>query len=178
MKIDVDTEEIEHLDVEFREATLIGLRRILERGEQILRDEVPKVTHNLSQGISSDVDEAAMHGTLIVSARSGRTGARSATVHYPSGKTKSISLRPQPAFNYAEVVARGRGAIRPKNAKVLLIPGSPRSGESYLTSEGKTFVLRPSAGPTKPNPFDERTADRLGNEAGGIVEKAITDFFE
>lgn len=179
VKIEVDAKEIENLGKDVRDGAEIGLRRILERGEQILRDEVPKQTHNLSQGISSEIDADKLQGTLIVSARSGRTGARQATVHYPSGKTKTVSLRPQPAFNYAEVVAKGRQAqLRPRSAKVFLIPGVPRAGESYLTANGKTYVLRPSIGPTQPNPYDERTAVRLEAEAGGIMEQAFTEFFE
>lgn len=176
MKIEVDTTEVDELGDLFAEAGDILLRRVTLKGEYFVKQEVPKVTHNLSQGVTSEVENNT--GTIIVSARSGRTGARQATVHYPSGKTKTVRLRPQPAFNYAEVVAKGRPAIRPKNARVLLIPGSPKSGESYLTVGGKTYILRPSAAATKPNPFDERAMNRLEPEIEPIADSVFREIFE
>lgn len=178
-RISVDTEQLEKLGDEFKAASEVGLRQLLERGEQLLAEEVPKVTHNLEQGISSDVvsTRGLLRGELIISARSGRRGSRQATVHYPGGKTKSVSLRPQPAFNYAEVVARGRAEIRPKKSKVLLIPvASAPTDETYITSGGQVFVLRPRAAATQPNPYDERAAKRLEAEAPQIMDQVLKEF--
>lgn len=176
LKIAVDAKDIAELGEKFGEASDLLLRRVTLKGEYLVKEEVPTVTHNLQQGISSEVEGNT--GTIIASARSGRTGARTATVHYPSGKTKSVSLRPQPAFNYAEVVAKGRPAVQPKNAKVLIVQGSPKAGESYLTAGGVTYVLRPRIGATKPNPFDERAMRRLEGEIEPIANQVFEEVFE
>ena len=72
-KITVDTQQIEKLGQEFNAASEVGLRQIVERGEQVLAEEVPKVTRNLEQGISSDVvsSRGILRGELIIMARSG-----------------------------------------------------------------------------------------------------------
>jgi hypothetical protein len=188
VKIKADTKQIDRLGAQFAAGAVIGLRRVLERGEQILRKEVPKATHNLMQGVSSEVDPSAMRATLVVSARSGRRGPRKATLHLPSGKTKQIMLRPQPAFDYAEAVARGTGiygpkgkVITPKAGKGLLIPisGRPTGGtkkQSYIESGGQYFIVRPSMKGIKPDKFDERTADQLEREAPAIFDRALRDF--
>lgn len=173
--VQVDTRQIEDLANVLQRGGELAIRRLAERGEQHLRKEVPRVTNNLAQGITSTVRIATgkFEADLIVSARSGRRGARQATVHYPSGKTKDVKLRPQPAFDYAEVVARGRKEVRPRNAKVLLIPvSSPPAGEAYITSGGETFILRPRAQATKANPYDERALRALDGEAERIVTEA------
>jgi len=179
VKIKVDTDAVNKLGNDFRVAGEVALRRLVERGEQLLAEEVPKVTHNLEQGISSEVfaNAGLLRGELIISARSGRKGARRATIHYPSGATKQVSLRPQPAFNYAEVVARGRQQIGPRQAKVLLIPVAvaPKD-ETYLTSGDQTFVLRRRAKATKANPYDQRAAARLEKEATRIADQVLSQF--
>lgn len=174
VKIIVDTREVDRLYELSRAGLVKSLRRIGERGEQLLRDNVPRETNNLAQGVSSDVHENQLSVDLIVSARAGRRGARSATVHYPSGETKQVKLRAQKPFDYAEAVARGRKAIRPRQAKVLLIPvSSPPQGESYLTAGGETFVLRRSARATKPNEYDKRALAQLQKDAPLIVERQL-----
>lgn len=177
--VTVDLKEIENLGGDVRAAMIVSLGRLGERGYQLLRREVPKVTTNLQQGVAPpDVDEANLSVTLTVSARSARTGGGAATVHYASGKTKQISLRPRVAFNYAEVVARGRPAIRPKVGKALLIEvGSAPSGGSYITANGKTFVVRKSAAAVAPNPFDERAAAQLEKDAPVIVGAVFGELF-
>lgn len=178
-KITVNATQIEKLGDQFRQMGEVALRQVVERGEQVLRDEVPKVTNNLAQGISSEVfaNRGLLRGELVITARSGRRGSRQATVHYPSGNTKTVRLSPQPAFNYAEVVARGRAEIRPKKSKVLLIPvPSAPAGETYITSGDQAFVLRPRAAATKPNPYDERAAKRLEAEAPQIVDEVLREF--
>lgn len=178
--VEIDTSAIDDLAKEIDRARRVLLGRLAERGYQLLREEVPVETGNLKQGVAPpDVDYANMTATLTVSARSARTGAGTATLHLKSGKTKAISLRPQPAFNYAEAVARGRAAISPKRAKVLLIPVASAPGdESYLEAGGKIYVFRKSAKATKPNPFDERAAKRLESEIPAIADAVLRQIFK
>lgn len=180
--VKVDLKQVENLGKEIRAGMIVSLGRLGERGYQLLRREIKDsayVTGNLWQGVAPpDVDESDLSVTLTVSARSARTGGGTATVHYKSGKTKQISLRPQIAFNYAEVVARGRPAIRPKTGKALLIEvqGAPGGG-TYITAGDKTFVVRRSAKATEPNPFDDRAGDQLEKEAPAIVGAVFGELF-
>lgn len=192
IKVTVDKREIERLGPQLYEAEQAGLLRILERGEQILRDEVPVQTHNLQQGISSALDPksrpGALQGNLVVSASRGRTEARKGTVHLASGATKEVNLRAQPAHDYAEDVARGTGEfgphatpVIPARAKALLIPvaGVPTldgKPEAYVESDGQLFVFRRSMKGMKPNPYDKRAAERLEKEAQPIMDKALASF--
>jgi hypothetical protein len=175
----VDTKAIDQLgkDIDRAKPALIG--RLAERGYQLLREEVPYVTGNLKQGVATpDVDYQALTATLTVSARSGRTGATAATVYGADGKEKkTVTLSARPAYNYAEAVARGRPAIAPRHAKALLIPvpTAPASG-GYLIAGGQIFVVRKSAAATKPNPFDERAAKRLTDEAPKIGQAVLEQF--
>lgn len=174
----VDYEEVKNLRKEIRAAAVVALGRLGERLYQHLRTEVPKDTRNLMQGVSpANVDEADLTAEITVSARSARTGG-GGTVHYPSGKSKPVSLRPQAAFNYAEVVAKGRPAIRPKAGRALLIEvkGAPAGG-AYISAGGKIFVVRTSAGAQAPNPYDERAADKLEQEAPAIVGAVFSELF-
>lgn len=176
--IKVDYEEVKNLGKELRAGMVISLGRLGERGYQHLRAEVPKVTTNLQQGVAPPViDEAKLTAELTVSARSARTGGGAATVHYESGKTKSISLRPTIPFNYAEVVARGRPALRPKAGKALLIEIKGTPSGSYISAGGKNFVVRKSAKAQKANPYDERAAAKLEAESEAIVGAVFSGLF-
>lgn len=178
MSVAVNVEQIENLGEQVRLASITALYRLAERGEQLLVEEVPKETHNLSQGVSSEVDEGNLSATLIVSATSGRTGG-AGTLVLPSGKTKSITLRAQKPFNYAEAVAKGRAAIRPKNGRMLIIPvASAPIGGSYIKAGGKIFIVRPSAKAVAANPYDERAAKRLEGEAENIVGAVFEEEFK
>lgn len=182
-KINANTGQIKELGDALHKAAEVGLRRVVERGEQIVREEVPKVTHNLEHGVSSDIEiprTGLLRGNIIVSARAGRRGPRTGTLHLPSGKTKTVSLRGQPAFDYAEVVATGRATLRPKNAKALLIPvgsvatlnGKP---QPYIESQGQKYIVRPEAKATKPSRYDEESAKRIEKEAPAIFDRALSD---
>lgn len=189
VKINVDLRQVKDLGFDFRQLAEVGLRRTVERGEQILRDEVPKVTHNLEQGVSSSVDPSALKGEFVVSARSGRMGVEGGLLHLPSGQTREISLRARPAFDYAEAVARGTGiygprgaVIRPKSGKALLIPisGPPPSlngkPQAYITSGGKVYIVRRFSSGRKANQFDVRAAQRLENEIPAIWDRVVQAF--
>ncbi|KAK0039547.1 hypothetical protein Bpfe_031032 [Biomphalaria pfeifferi] len=74
------------------QAKRIMLGRIAERGYQLLRAEVPKVTTNLQQGVAPpDVDYRKLEATLTVSARSARVGATKATLHLKSEEKKAAA---------------------------------------------------------------------------------------
>lgn len=181
MSVEVDISAVKQLARDIREAQKQLIGRLAERGYQLLRAEVPVDTGNLKQGVAPpDVNYQKMQATLTVSARTGRTGATQAKLIGADGEVKkTVSLRPQKEFNYAEAVAKGRPAISPQKAKVLIIPvATAPTGESYLLADGKVFVFRKSAAATKPNPFDERAAKRLENEAEGIGEAVLREIFE
>jgi hypothetical protein len=172
LRIIVDTSQVAALADELRRASEVGFRRVVERAEQLLRTEAPKVTGNLRQGVSSDVEITPTGATadLIVSARRARRGARQALLHQPDGTTRTIRLRAQAAFDYAEVVARGRGAIHPKKARALLIPvGAPLQHEAYIEAGGQFFIVRRSARAVPANPYDERAARKLEGEIETIM---------
>lgn len=190
-KITVDTRQVETLGFEFHQMAIAGLHRTSERGLKLLRQEVPKITHNLEQGVSADVNEEKLQAEFLVSARSGRQGVEGALLHLPSGATREISLRQVAAFDYAEAVARGTGlhgpkraVIRPKSGKALLIPvgavppainGKP---QAYITSGGKIYVLRRFSRGRKADPYDVRAAERLEAEIPAIWKAVIDNFAE
>lgn len=191
VKIKVDTRQVQNLGFDFRRMLVVGLYRVTERGTVLLRQEVPKVTHNLQQGISSDVDVAALRATLIVAARSGRTGAEGGLLHLPSGATREITLRASPAFDYAEAVARGTGiygpkgsVIRSKRGRALLVPigagetprGKDGKPEAYIESNGQRFIVRRFVRGRKPNPYDVRAAQRLEGEVQIIFDRVVQAF--
>lgn len=163
--------------------------------------EVPFKTGNLRQGVAppgvvtrsskgtkrtvsenregyTELDLDNLRAELTVSARSARKGSRSATVHYPSGKRKQITLRPTQAFNYAEVVHEGRPAIFPKLGKAILIPvlGAP-SNEPYITEGDNIYVVRKSAKAVAPNRFMDRTAIKLEAEAPAVAGAVFGELF-
>lgn len=187
-RIKADVSQVKALGEDTRQATIVGLRRVTERGEQLTRDEAPRDSGNLKQGISSDVKVTPrlLRGEINAAARSrGRSGG--AVLHLPSGKTRKVSLKAVPAYDYAEAVAGGTGmfgprkaVIKPRRGKALLIPvesvpidaktGKP---EAYIDAAGKFFILRRSMKGMKPNPFDERAAQRLSVEAQSIMDRAL-----
>lgn len=179
-EIVVNTKEIDRLakDIVAAKSAMIG--RLGERGYQLLRREVPVATGNLKQGVApAEVDYEDMVATLTVSARSAARGGGTAQVFGKDGKPtgKTVSLRPSPARNYAEDVARGRAAISPKTAKALLIPlATAPSGEGYLLVGGQVYIVRRSAKAVAANPFDVRAAEALQKEAPGIGEAVLRQF--
>lgn len=138
-------------------------------------------THRLESGVSSTVDYENLTGEIIVSARSDRKGSRTATLHLESGKTKRVKLRPTNPYNYAEVVALGNkdAVLTPKRAKAFLIPvaNAPDAGD-YIVDGDQIYIVRPTKKGMKANPYHERTANRLGNEAANIVYALAQEFFQ
>ena len=194
-KVTTDIGQVMRLGDDYRRAARVGVFRLAERGEQLVREEAPEETRNLKQGVSSEVKGGRtskslgeIRGEIIVTARTGRLGRRDATLHRADGSTKKVSLRAVPAFNYPEAVAVGTGEygpnkarIRPKKAKALLVPvntpptidGKPAS---YIEADGKLFVTRRSLKGTKPNPYHERAGGRLTVEAQPIFDRALREY--
>jgi hypothetical protein len=180
--IEVDARAVDKLAADIGKAKRQILGRLAERGYQLLRGEIKDTayeTGNLWQGVAPpDVDYEKSEAVITVSARSASIGGREAKVIGKDGKEKrSVTLRPQQAFNYAPAVARGRAAISPKSGKALIIPvPTAPSGESYLIADGKIYIVRRSAKATKPNPFDERAAKKLEGEAVSIGEAVLKKY--
>lgn len=177
----VDLTALDELARQIDEFKRITLGHLVERGAEIVREEVPKDTHRLESGVSSDVDYGKLTGEIIVSAESDRRGARKATLHLKDGQTREVKLRPTKAYNYAEVVARGNkdATLYPKKAKAFLIPvSSAPSGGEYITDGDQIYVVRRSRKAQQPNPYDERAMKRLGDEAVGITTAIAQEFFQ
>jgi hypothetical protein len=189
--IKVDTSQIKDLGFDFRQMAVVGLIRTSRQGERHLREETSRISKEFA--ISSDVDETALKASLFATAIRNARGAQTAEVVYPSGRTKEVSLRPQPEYDFARAVAKGTGVyktdgafgpqavIRPRNAKALLIPKSigPRLGEkggAVVRIDGKYYVFSRFSRGMRPNPYDERAAQKLEAELGQIWDRVVAAF--
>jgi hypothetical protein len=189
--ITVNLKEVEHLGQAFHEMLIVGGHRLTDRGEQLVKEEAPKVTGNLRLGVSSHFDPEQMRGEVTASAVQRQIGSEGGLLHLPSGATREISLRSQPAFDYAQAVAEGTGVygprgtvIRPRSGKALLIPvgavpiGENGKPQAYVTSGGKIFILRKFMKGRKANDYPGRASRRLEAEASAILEGVVADFAE
>ena len=179
----VDTKKLEQIGADFVKAKQQLIGQMAERGYQLLRKEVPQKTTNLQQGVAPpEVDYENLTATLIVSARSGQTGPRTATVFGADGeKKKTVTLRGTKAYNYAEVVARGNkdAVLSPKKARAFLIPVPTRPEKGgYLMVGSQIFVMRRTRKAQKANPFDERAAKQLEEDAPKIAEAILRRFLK
>ncbi len=175
-----DLKALKNLAEEIEDFKREVLGKVVERGAELMREEVPKITHRLESGVTSDVDYENLEGEITVSARSDRRGARTATLHLKDGKTRDVKLRPTPAYNYAEVVALGNKSARmiPKNAKAFLIPVSTIPEGEYILDGDQIYIVRRSRKARKPNPYHERAEKRLSGELVPIVENIALEFFQ
>lgn len=174
-----DLSQVADLPQVIRRAGQTAMRQVALRGVKHLRDEVPKVTTNLYQGISHDVRVQGdrVEVDLIASARRGRKGARKGTLHLKSGKTKEVDLRPVESFDYAQAVAEGdeQAVITPQNAKAFLQPiTSAPDDESYISDGSELFVVRKSRKGRKPNPYHERAFKKLEPEVPKIFDHVLS----
>lgn len=181
----VDVTALDELGINLVRAKRALISRLGERGYQLFSEEVPVLSGNLKlKGVRDPIyDFENLTATIVVSATRDARGPTIGEVHYPptkahpEGHKKTVTLRPSPAYNYAEAVARGRPSISPKNAKALLIPvPTVPIGEAYILAGGQIYIMRRSAAATAPNPFDERAAMRLDNEKAGIGEAVLSEF--
>ena len=178
MSNQVDVEAIEGLADEIQEANRIALGQLVLRGEDLVKQEVPKITHRLESGVSSNLDYEKLEGIITISARSEARGARTGKFVGINGETRDVKLKPVRSFNYAEVVARGNKA-GPFKRKALLIPVKqiPTEG-GYIKDGDEIYVVRMSRKRIKANPYHERAANRLQDESAGIVSGVLEDYFQ
>lgn len=181
-EIVANTKELDELARDMTRAKRQLIGRMGERGYQLLREEVPKKTTNLQQGVAApEVDYEKLEAVLTVSARSAAIGSQQATVFGADGEEKKrITLKPRPAYNYAEVVARGNKEARlsPKTAKAFLIPvPTAPTDEGYIVAGGQIYITRRSRKAQKANPYDERAAVRLEKEAPAIADAILSKIF-
>lgn len=183
--IKVDISQVKNLAIDLRQMMVAGLIRTAQAGERLLRAETEKISREFN--VSSDVDEQGLRASLFVTAIRNARSAQSAEVVYPGGKTKEVSLRPQPDFDFAQAVATGTGEygprkakIFPKVAKALLIPKpiGPRVGgkETLVRIEGRYYMFSAWSRGMKPNPYDERAAQALEGEIDAIWERTVRAF--
>lgn len=185
VKVTVDTRGLDLLAGQYAAAGKAAIIRLLEYGEEAIREEAPERTGRLkgkrSAGgsVSSEYETTATGylGTINVSAVRERLNAATGTLVSPKGKQKPVKLRAQKPFDYAQVVATGRPRLSaPANAKAFLIPvQSAPSGESYIVARGEIYVVRKSVGPQKPNDYPGRALRRLDAVSEGIVLRALQD---
>lgn len=183
-KVTVDDAELKKLGKDIVRANRIMIGRLAEKGRILLREEVPVRTGNLKrEGVQAPVvDYERLRAELTVSAtQDARTGTTAEVFNEKGERVKTVTLRPSPAYNYAEVVARGNKKpprLHPKNAKAWLIPvaGKPDKG-GYLIAGGQIFIVRKfKKKGQEANPYDERAGRRLEAAAPGIADQVLAQF--
>lgn len=182
--VEIDMRQLLTLGQDFERGSKAALIRLAERGKQLIRQEAPEDTGRLkgkrSNGgsVTSEIRQVGggWQAELNVSAVRERTNAQSAeVVSVATGKRKTITLRPQKAFNYAKVVATGRPRLTvPKQARAFLVPVSsaPSSG-SYIVANGRIFVARKTIAEQPANDYPGRAAVQLQSEAPDIVGRTV-----
>lgn len=185
VRVEVDLRELDRLAQQFERGGEYAIVRLLEQGEEFIREEAPERTGNLKGkrnaggSVSSTYRKTGTgySGDINVSAVRERLNATTGEAVSPKGKRRQVKLRAQPAFNYAEVVATGRPRLTaPKKAQAFLIPvvSAPTSG-GYIVARGQIFVVRKSVGPQQPNDYPGRALNRLAGDAEAIVVRAYAD---
>lgn len=185
LEVTVDTKALEQVAADYAKAGKLAMVKLLNAGKVYLEEEAPKDSGRLrgdrsaSGSISGTYTQTAdsFKGEITISAINAARAAASATVHYPSGKTKEVKLRAQKPFDYAKAVATGKPRqVAPKQARAFLIPvQSAPTNETYLTSGGKIFITRRHLAAVKPNDYPGRALKRLSAVADAIVAKAFKD---
>jgi hypothetical protein len=177
--IKADMTELDALIPDLKRGMADAHRQVTERGVEIMKDEAPGRVGKGIQKPEIDGDGARFKGLIIASALVEKP-ARSGEVHLPSGKTREVALKAT-RFDIAEAVATGTGVhgprgevIRPRKSKFLLIGvGNVEAGESYIADGGEKFIVRPRSDGMEPNPYDERTEQRLDGEVEMIASSAL-----
>jgi hypothetical protein len=187
LHVRTDKRALASLPGELREIARDWLRRCGERGAAIMREEVPGGAESkMAKGVKVEFNFAdeRLSAAINVTAISERP-AQQATLHLPSGKTRAITLRATRPFNYAQAVIEGTGLygprhtpIKPRSASVLLIPVNTMSSldsksSGYIEANGQKYIVRPRSSGTRPNPFGERTAQRLESEISDLFDQAF-----
>lgn len=189
--VKADFRQLRELESDLREAGAAGLKAGAEQAEEDLRTEARPISLKLEEGVSTEYNLGGnpIEAQLIVSAVRPEQSAQDAVLHESGGEVRRVTLRPQEAYDFAEIVATGRPAVRAKQAKAMLIPVSHArirpdgQSESFLRADGRTFVMRRRAKAVPPNPYDERARRRteqvveevVGRAAGDSISRSATD---
>ena len=181
MHIGIDKGRLTDTPRDLSTAARAGLEAGVKQSEKDLRDEARRISQKLADGVTSKCDMSArpMKAELVVSAIRPAQEARQGVVHEADGDTRPIMLRAQPAFDFAEVVAKGRPEVRPRRARAILIPISDlrlragRQRESFIRAGKEMFVARGSAKAVPANPFDERAVRRTDRVITDVVGDAV-----
>ena len=103
-------------------------------------------------------------------------GATTGTSHSKRGRIKAVAIRGRKSFNVAEVVDKGRGPVRPKDAKAILIQVDRiPAGEGYIIARGKIFIVRRSAKGAKALNFSDKANRQFENAIPIIVHGAFVE---
>lgn len=177
--ITVDTSQIKDLSTQFQRAARIGFGKVMVKAEALVVKEAPlnkdpdERAGGLRNSISHEIEPKGDGFIGFVTANATRDArpARDATIEYASGTEKKIRLRPTKEFMYAKVVAEGRKAFGPKDAKLLLVPlrsfrGTPKA---VITDSGRKFVTVRQVGATAPNDYPGRAFKQLEPLVEGIL---------
>src|SRR5689334_15651600 len=99
--IEVDARAVDKLAADIGKAKRQMLVRLAERGQQLLRGEVPYVTGKLKAGVvDPKYDFENLTAAIVVSAARDERPERTTKLIGADGKEKrSVTLRPQQAFN-------------------------------------------------------------------------------
>jgi hypothetical protein len=169
--ITIDTSQVKDLALDFERAGRVGFGKVIAKAEALVVKETPlnkdpqSRAGGLRNSISSEIEAngSTLVGFITANATSAALPSRSATIEYPSGAEKKITLRPTKAFMYAKVVAEGRGSISPKDAKLLIIPLSAYRGtpKAIIDDGGYKFVAVRGVGPAKANDYPGRGFAKL-----------------
>lgn len=184
MKASADAKAFEELKRDARPAAREALKQARDRGEELLRDEVPGGTEGLlGKGVTheDDFSKAVIRSSLIVSAVNENKGG-SGVLHLPGGATRRIQLRAGKPYDFARAVAEGTGLfgprhqeIKPKRGRALLVGvDTVPPGESWIAAPGGKFIVRRKVEGMPPNDFGGRAADRLEEEVEGIVAATLS----
>jgi hypothetical protein len=191
IRLDADTKSIERLAAQYRVAARQGLGQVMERGRQIIREEVQPISKRLVQGVGVPyITEQGdvLSGQISISARADKRSGGTATYVSLSGKTKEVSLRAQPQFDFARALDEGTGVFGPKGAvifprvaKALLVPegSGSRSGlngpfkpRGYLLINGVKYITVKWTRGMPGYHYSDKALARLGSVAQGIFDLA------
>lgn len=194
LRFDVDLSQLRGLKEVFRASLRRGMESVGRRGARLLSEEAPERLGRLKEGADFEMspgDGRRLEARITMSAVRPAEGAGYATLHLASGKTRQIRIARRPEYDYARAVAEGTGVfatsgvfgpkavISPRKAKALRVEVERvEPGESYVSAGGRLFVYRRFIRGMRPNPYDERAARRLLEEAAGIVESALAPLAE
>ncbi len=178
VEVKVDASALTELAANIEKAKGELLVRLAAVGADMMREEAPFATGNLYQGIApAQIDAASGTATITATAKRPSLSGGTGEIYFKGKPTgKIVSLKPQPEFNYAEAVARGRPEIRPKG-KALLIPlrnATPLG--NYVRIDGVNYIYAKRAKAVAANPFHERAAKRLEQEAPVIADEVLRKF--